>query len=171
MAKIVTPQYALDLNYAPFENMTDEEFYHFCEQNKHVPIERDENHQILFMPPVTSESSSQNIEITTDLNIWNRKLKLGLAFDSSAGFFLPDSSMRSADAAWISYQRWNALSDDQRKGFAYIAPDFIVELASPSDNIAMLKEKMEEWRKIPRVRHDQAYAEKYRYNHSTVKYC
>ena len=34
--------------------MTDVELVHFCEQNKHVPIERDENHQILFLPPVTS---------------------------------------------------------------------------------------------------------------------
>ena len=47
MAKIITAEYEMELHYPPFENMTDEEFFHFCEQNKHVPIERDENHQIL----------------------------------------------------------------------------------------------------------------------------
>jgi Uma2 family endonuclease len=146
MAKIVTAQYALDLTYPPFETMTDEELFHFCTQNKHIHIERDENHQILFMPPVSSEYSKLNIEVTTDLNNWNRKLKSGLAFESSAGFFLPDTSMRSPDAAWISHTPWNALTDGQRKGFAYITPDFVVELASPSDSVAELKIKMEKWR-------------------------
>jgi Uma2 family endonuclease len=146
MAKIVTPQYALDLQYAPFENMGDEEFYHFCEQNKHIPIERDETHQIIFMPPVTSEFSSKNSDLNADIVFWNRKLKTGMTFESSAGFYLPDTSMRSPDAAWIKYERWNALTENQRKGFAYIAPDFVVELASPSDNLSALKTKMEKWR-------------------------
>ncbi len=54
--------------------------------------------------------------------------------------------MKSPNAAWISHERWNALSEDRRKGFAYIAPDFVVELASPSDSMAQLKSKMERWR-------------------------
>ena len=148
MAKIKTFGYDLDLEYAPLENMGDEEFFRFCEQNKHIPIERDENHQILFIPPIASEFSIKNIDLTTDLNIWNRKLKTGLAFESSAGFFLPDTSMRSPDAAWISNERWNALTEDQRKGFAYLVPDFVVELASPSDSITQLKLKMEKYRNI-----------------------
>ncbi len=146
MAKIRTAQYDFDLLYAPFENMTDTEFLHFCEQNKHLPIERDENHQILFMPPVTSEFSEKNSSLNGYLFIWNLKLKSGRTFDSSAGFYLPDTSMRSPDAAWISNERWNALTEDQRKGFAYITPDFIAELASPSDSITQLKLKMEKWR-------------------------
>ena len=75
-----------------------------------------------------------------------QKAKAGLVFESSAGFYLPDTSMRSPDAAWINYERWNALTENQRKGFAYIAPDFVVELASPSDNLSALKNKMEKWR-------------------------
>ncbi|MEO7309471.1 MAG: Uma2 family endonuclease [Chitinophagaceae bacterium] len=146
MAKIITAQYELEVQYPPFEAMTDEEFLHFCEQNKHVPIERDENKQILFMPPVTSESSVKNLDLLLDLGNWNRKLKSGLAFESSAGFFLPDTSMRSPDAAWISNEKWNALSEEKRTGFAYVTPDFIVELASPSDSIPQLKTKMEKWR-------------------------
>ncbi len=146
MAKIITAQYEMELQYAPFESMTDEEFFHFCEQNKDVPIERDENHQILFMPPASSESSGKNSEIIIDLGNWNRKLKSGLIFESSGGFFLPDTSMRSPDAAWISHERWNALTEKQRKGFAYIAPDFVIELASPSDKITQLKVKMERYR-------------------------
>lgn len=146
MARIITAEYEMELQYPPFENMTDEELFHFCEQNKHVPIERDDNHQILFMPPVSSEYAGKNSSLNADLVIWNRKLKSGLTFDSSAGFYLPDTSMRSPDASWISRERWNALTEDQRKGFAYIVPDFVVELASPSDSIAQLKLKMEQYR-------------------------
>ena len=73
-------------------------------------------------------------------------MKKGLTFESSAGFYLPDTSMRSPDAAWISHERWNALTENQRKGFEYIEPDFVVELASPSDNLMALKAKMEKWR-------------------------
>lgn len=146
MAKIMFAQSYLEVQLPTSENMTDEEFFNFCAQNKHVPIERDENHQIIFMPPTTSEYSIKNNEINIDLGIWNRKLKTGLTFESSAGFFLPDTSMRSPDAAWISNERWTALTPEQRKRFAYIAPDFIVELASPSDRITDLKHKMEKWR-------------------------
>ena len=145
MAKIITRDYALDLTYPPFEDMNDEEFYHFCEQNKHVPIERDENHQILFMPPVSSEFASRNFILNGELYVWNARHKLGKAFDSSAGFFLPDTSMRSPDAAWISREKWDALSEEKRKGFAYIAPDFVAELVSPSDNLNDAKVKMEKW--------------------------
>ena len=146
MAKIKTFGYDLDLKYAPLENMGDEEFFRFCEQNKHIPIERDENHQILFMPPVSSEASSKNISVTAYLYMWNLKSKSGVAFDSSAGFYLPDTSMRSPDAAWISNERWNALTEEQQKGFAYIAPDFVAEFASPTDSLSQLKLKMEKWR-------------------------
>ena len=77
--------------------------------------------------------------MNADLHIWNRKLKTGIVFEASAGFFLPDSSMKSPNAAWLSYERWNALEPEQRTGFAYLAPDFIIELASPSDSIVQLK--------------------------------
>ena len=78
MAKIVTREYALNLKYAPFEEMSDDEFYHSCEQNKNVPIERDENHQIIFMRPVSSDYSFRNSDLIIDVGNWNRKHKLGL---------------------------------------------------------------------------------------------
>ena len=66
-------------------------------------------------------------------------------FDSSAGFYLPDKSMRSPDAAWISNDRRNQITLEERKKFAYVTPDFIVELMSPSDRLKPAKDKMEGW--------------------------
>src|SRR5438132_85695 len=112
MAKIVTADYDLDLEVPSLNNMTDEEFFEFCAQNKNVRIERDENNQIYIMAPAGNLSSSNNFEIAGQLFLWNKKTKLGVAFDSSAGFFLPDGSMKNPDAAWISNERWKKISPD-----------------------------------------------------------
>ena len=145
MAKILSREYTLDLVAPRLDDMTDDEFYSFCEQNKHIHIERDENHQIIFMPPVGNESSSWNAEISADVIYWNRKNKLGKAFDSSAGFYLPDTSMKSPDAAWMRLEKWESLTKEEQSKFAHITPDFVVELMSPSDNQKQAKLKMEKW--------------------------
>jgi len=54
-------------------------------------------------------------------------------FESSGGFRLPDGSVVSPDASWIRLDRWQALSADERRGFAPLCPDLVVELASPGD--------------------------------------
>ncbi len=53
--------------------------------------------------------------------------------------------MRNPDAAWISNERWNQIEKEERKKFAYLAPDFIIELMSPSDRLKPAKHKMEKW--------------------------
>ena len=51
------------------------------------------------------------------------------AFDSSTGFRLPDNSVLSPDAALVALDRWQALSDAERRGFAPLCPDLAVKLA------------------------------------------
>jgi len=41
-----------------------------------------------------------------------------LAFDSSTGFRLPDGSVLSPDASLVDLERWQALSAEERRGFA-----------------------------------------------------
>jgi Uma2 family endonuclease len=53
--------------------------------------------------------------------------------------------VRSPDAAWVSWQRWNALSDEQRHGFARICPQFLIELRSESDRLPDAAEKVRIW--------------------------
>ena len=50
MAKIVTADYDIDLEIPSLKNMSDEEFFNFCVQNKKTRIERDENQQIYIIP-------------------------------------------------------------------------------------------------------------------------
>jgi Uma2 family endonuclease len=145
MAKIVTSDYDIDLEIPSLKNMSDEEFFNFCTENKNARIERDENHQIYIMPPVGNDSSAKNVTIIIELGLWNKKSKKGIVFDSSAGFFLPDKSMRSPDAAWISNEKWMKVPEEEKFKFAYITPDFIIELLSPSDRLSQLQKKMEKW--------------------------
>ena len=54
-------------------------------------------------------------------------------FDSSTVFILPNGARKSPDASWMKLDRWNKLTSEQQDGFPPIAPDFVIELVSPSD--------------------------------------
>jgi Uma2 family endonuclease len=61
------------------------------------------------------------------------------------GFTLPNGATRSPDAAWLIHSRWDALSAEEKKRFAPVCPDFVVELRSPSDDLKTVREKMHEY--------------------------
>ncbi len=128
-----------------FDRLTDEEFVLFCFDNRDLRIERDAQHQITIMPPTSSETGYSNNELSRQLANWNIKTELGLTFDSSSGFTLSTGAMLSPDASWISQPRWDALSADDRRGFARICPDFVAELLSPTDRLSDTMQKMEHW--------------------------
>ena len=75
--------------------------------------------------------SALNAAVSADLANWNHNTNAGITFDSSTGFTLPNRVMLSPDTSWIARARWNALSPDDRRGFARICPDFVVELLPP----------------------------------------
>jgi Uma2 family endonuclease len=127
------------------DDMTDREFYNFCIQNDNQRIERDENGQIFIMAPVNASGSNQNFKLNGVLFNWSEKNDSGIFFDSSAGFTLPDNSVRSPDAAWIAKRRWKSLTKKSQNEFPRICPDFIIELKSKSDSSIYLKTKMLKW--------------------------
>ncbi len=90
------------------------------------------------MFPTGGESGRRNAGITIDLGLWNRQTQRGYPFDSSTCFKLPNGAERSPDAAWIEKSRWDALSPDEQRKFPPIAPDFVIELRSATDNLATL---------------------------------
>ncbi|MDX2284508.1 MAG: Uma2 family endonuclease, partial [Bacteroidia bacterium] len=52
---------------------------------------------------------------------------------------------RSPDTAWVSLERWLALPDEDRKRFARISPDFVIEIRSETDDLGQLQSKMAEY--------------------------
>lgn len=126
-------------------HMTEDEFFEFCQQNKELNIERDADQNIIIISPTGTESGFYNGNIYTQLALWNRQTKLGVTFESSAGFLLPNGAVRSPDAAWIPKEQYFSFDKKSRQKFIPYCPDFIIELKSPSDNLKDLQKKMEEW--------------------------
>lgn len=145
MTLYIEEKYRLPLYLPDKEEMSDEEFFEFCVANKHLKIERDEQNQILIMAPVGGDSGRKHVDIAFEIEYWNRQTRLGITFDSSAGFQLPDGSMRSPDAAWIKKEKWDNLSVKEKSAFLPFAPDFLVEVLSPSDKLAAAQAKMNKW--------------------------
>ncbi|MBE9228552.1 Uma2 family endonuclease [Phormidium sp. LEGE 05292] len=138
----ITP---LVLQMSPAIEMTDEQFFNFCQQNRNYHIERTANGEITIIPPTGSETGNRNFDLIVQLGIWTRQNGTGIGFDSSAGFTLPNGAIKSSDAAWIKLEKWQSLTSEQQQKFAPICPDFIVELRSPSDNLQTLKDKLQEY--------------------------
>ncbi len=127
------------------ERMTDEEFFHFCQDNRDLKFERNANGEIVFMSPTFFLTGNQNSEIITQLHNWNKKVKLGRTVDSDTGFYLRNGAMRNPDAAWVSNERLKSVPKEELEKFPHLCPDFIVELKSKSDRLKDLKDKMKEW--------------------------
>lgn len=125
--------------------LTDEEFFILCNENKELRFERDKNQNIIVMSPTGSKTSNYNSDIIFQLVFWSKKNGSGNAFDSNAGFFLPNGAMRSPDASWISEDIYDSLPEEDKQRFPHICPEFIIELKSPSDSLQAQKEKMLEW--------------------------
>ncbi len=134
--------YTLNLNSVC--EMTDERFYRLCRNNPDIKLEHSKG-ELIIMSPTGGETGERNAEITAEFVIWNRKTQPGKVFDSSTGFKLPSGSDRSPDVSWVRKERWESLLPEQREKFPPIAPDFVLELMSPTDRLKVLREKMKEY--------------------------
>lgn len=134
----IPPDIRLTLNHDAFRQL--------AQVNRDLRLERTATGEVIIMSPTGSDTGHRNLEIEGQLWLWNRQTELGVAFNSSTGFHLPNGSDRSPDAAWIQQERWEHLSETEKQGFAPICPDFVVELRSPTDNLTALQAKMREYR-------------------------
>lgn len=133
------------LNLSPTLQLTNEAFEQLCRQNPDLRLERTAQGELIAMAPAGSESARQNLSLSAQLWQWNQQTRLGVVFDSSAGFTLPNGAIRSPDAAWIARSRWNSLTREQRRKFAPLCPDFVLELKSPNDDLSALQAKLQEY--------------------------
>lgn len=108
-------------------------FERVCAEFENTKIEQDEEGNVYIMAPVGAESSDQNAELTMQLRIWAKQDGRGRVF--------------GPDAAWVHNEKLAALPRSERRKFARVIPDFVVELKSPSDRISKLKQKMLEYRR------------------------
>ncbi len=123
-----------------------EGFLELCQANQDLQLELTATGEVIIMPPTFPWTGKQNFGIIAQLGAWIDRTGLGLGFDSSTGFTLPNSAVRSPDTSWVSNERWETLTESQQKEeFSPLSPDFVVELRSSSDSLKKLREKMQEY--------------------------
>lgn len=136
---------AVTLKLGSVLQLTDDQFYELCQANRDLRLERTAKGELIIMPPTGGETGNRNIKIAFQLEAWSSQNDLGIAFDSSTGFKLPNGAERSADASWVRRDRWDALSAEQKRKFPPLCPDFVVELRSETDSLKALRAKMQEY--------------------------
>ncbi|HEV7860507.1 MAG TPA: Uma2 family endonuclease [Pyrinomonadaceae bacterium] len=129
----------------PAVEMTDEQFFEFCQINRDLRIERTAEGDLLIMPPTGARTGRRNNLLAKAFLLWEEQDRTGLSFDSSTGFILPNGAKRSPDVSWVKRSRLAALSDEQKEKFLPLCPDVVVELRSSSDSLDDLKAKMREY--------------------------
>jgi len=139
------PSAPLLAKYRTGDWISEEDFRGLCANSPDLRLERTAEGRLVMMSPANSGAGRRNARLTTALTNWAILDGRGEAFDSSAGFTLPNGAIRSPDAAWIESGRWNSLTDAQREDYAPICPDFVAELRSKSDPRKETREKMREY--------------------------
>lgn len=136
---------ALTVSLKSVIDMTDDQFFQLCQNNRELRFERNANGELIIMSPAGGETGNRNGRLNQQLFNWTDADGTGIAFDSSTGFKLPNGADRSPDASWIKLERWDALTDEEKRKFPPICPDFVIELLSPSDSLKTTQEKMQEY--------------------------
>ncbi len=131
--------------------LTPEQFAELCQANPDAVLELAADGSLICMTPTGSETGARNADLAIQIQAWARAAGGWKAFDSSTGFRLPDDSVLSPDASLVALDRWQALTAEQRRTFAPLCPDLVVELASPSDEgprgLTALRQKMDAYQR------------------------
>jgi Uma2 family endonuclease len=129
----------------PASQMSNDELFELCALHRELRIERSQDGELIIMSGAGAETGRRNFALIGQLYPWIHREGRGVGFDSSTGFLLPNGAERSPDVAWVRSERWQSLTDEERRKFAPLCPDFVVELRSPSETLSDLEDKMVEY--------------------------
>lgn len=113
--------------------------------NPDLVVERSAEGYVILLSPSYTETGFFNSNMLVELGIWNRKTKAGYVFDSSTGFTLPNTAVRSPEASLVLREKWDALPKEEKRQFAHLCPDFVIEILSTHDDHRQADAKMKEW--------------------------
>jgi Uma2 family endonuclease len=108
-------------------HVTPEQFDLLCSNNPDLRLELTKDGELIVMSPTGGESGRKNLDLTTQIGIWNKKNRLGEAFDSSTGYDFTDlgGGKMSPDVSWIEKSRLVGVDLNR---FIPVVPDFVIEL-------------------------------------------
>jgi Uma2 family endonuclease len=135
----------LPMSLVPGRKLTDAEFEELCFSNDLIQFERTRHGEILMNAPSGMGTTDGNCEIIFQLRAWWKTHRRGRVVDSNGGFYLPDGSMLSPDAAYLTPETLKGITKADLNHFLRRTPDFIIELLSVSDRRREAEAKMQAW--------------------------
>ncbi|MDQ3799172.1 MAG: Uma2 family endonuclease [Acidobacteriota bacterium] len=132
------------LNFSPLR-LSDEQFESLCRNHPDLNLEMSAEGELIIVPPTLPDTGWRNADLIFRVATWAEKDKSGIVFDSSTLFTFPNGAKRSPDVSWVRREKWDNLSQEERKKFSKLVPDFIIELRSSSDALKNLQDKMKEY--------------------------
>jgi Uma2 family endonuclease len=124
--------------------VTDDEILELSRRNPGYQFERTAAGELV-VTPTGSESGRREQELAFQVGGWAKRNGRGITFSSSTGFRLADGALVAPDASWVHRDRWEALSEAEREGFAPLCPDAVFELRSKHDSLYELRAKMQNY--------------------------
>jgi Uma2 family endonuclease len=124
--------------------LTEAEFLALVEEFPDCTLEYTADGVVLIMPPTDPENSARGAQVVYQLCDWARRGKRGMVMGPDGGFFFRNGARRSPDAAWFDTRRWQK-SQVPGTTFPVFAPEFLIEVRSPKQRAAPLRDKMAEY--------------------------
>lgn len=150
MSKMVLERHAItsagiNIRMPPPRTLTNEQFFLLAQHNRALRLERTAEGDLIILPLTGGITGNRNMELARQLGNWTRIDGKGATFDCSTGFKLPNGAERSPDAAWVRREPLAALTPEQKEKFLPLCPDFVLELRSPSADLADVQAKLAEY--------------------------
>ena len=119
-------------------------FIDFCEANDDYEMEVNEAGELVILPMVGFRGNRREHYLNVFMGNWEMT-NGGVSASQSSRFRLASGAIRGPDAAWITQERYDAATEEERETVFPGAPDFVVEIRSRSDSLAPLQRKMQLW--------------------------
>ena len=117
--------------------------YAFIAANELYAIEYNETGELIIMPPTMMPGGFLEAQLLAATYLWSRP-RGGITASSKTVFRIPGLGGRAPDASWVSPERLATLDAEQYRT-GQVCPDFVAEIRSPSDTLARLQRKMDEY--------------------------
>ncbi|HEY9674057.1 MAG TPA: Uma2 family endonuclease [Waterburya sp.] len=132
--------------------ITDEEQIRMRSQNPELTVEQDVDETLVTLLPTGGISGNREAKAVAYLLNWVESHDLGEVFGRGTGFRLENEAEPSSygvtlltpDAAFVAKERLPEGWDKGEDTFLNLAPDFVIEICSQTDDLEAIKAKMQE---------------------------
>ncbi|HEV3156442.1 MAG TPA: Uma2 family endonuclease [Candidatus Baltobacteraceae bacterium] len=115
-------------------------------KNSGVRYERSAEGELIVTPPTGEKGGLGEGELYFQLRLWASSNGRGIATLASLGIELPNKAVVAPDAAWVSFDRYNAIPEEAHdEGYMRAVPEVTFELLSKGDKPDDVQAKVKQY--------------------------